>query len=170
LQPELDITNQDIRLVRLAGLCHDLGHGPFSHAFEEWLHRRHINWKHEQMSCCMLEWMVDDNGLDCVDRTDLRIMEQMILGHMPEKDERAFLFEVISNSRNSIDVDKFDYLARDCYNLGIKSAYDSSRLMSFSRVINNQICFHAKAYRNTSSLCSFLFLYLSLSLFLLSCF
>lgn len=41
--------------------------------------------------------------------------------------ERKFLFDIVSNKRNSIDVDKFDYLARDCLNLGIKSSYDHSR-------------------------------------------
>ncbi|MPC52668.1 Deoxynucleoside triphosphate triphosphohydrolase SAMHD1 [Portunus trituberculatus] len=38
-QPELDISEADILCVQLAGLCHDLGHGPFSHLWEQFVSR-----------------------------------------------------------------------------------------------------------------------------------
>lgn len=81
-QPELEVTKKEIQLVRLAGLCHDLGHGPFSHAFESWIHRVRYaslkfvssglfkyfsradgSWKHEDMSEKMLDYLIDENGL-----------------------------------------------------------------------------------------------------------
>jgi len=62
------------------------------------------------------------------------------------------MFEIVANNRNSVDVDKFDYLARDSYNCGVTLGYDFKRLMMHSRVINNEICYHAKEGWNLNSL------------------
>ena len=60
------------------------------------------------------------------------------------KKDKYFLYEIVANKRNGIDVDKWDYFARDCHNLGISNNFDCHRFMKFARVIevegNLQIC------------------------------
>lgn len=35
---------KEILCVQIAGLCHDIGHGPFSHLWEKFLQKTGINW------------------------------------------------------------------------------------------------------------------------------
>ncbi|RUS17078.1 LOW QUALITY PROTEIN: hypothetical protein BC937DRAFT_90455 [Endogone sp. FLAS-F59071] len=153
-QPELEITNSEVKCIKLAGLCHDLGtfsnilscHGPFSHIFDnEFMPQAkpELTWSHEQASEMMLEYLIDDNNID-LEKDEIELIKGLIDGKPGRHSQRGFLFDIVANKRNSVDVDKFDYIERDCYNLGIKSSYDTSRLMAMCRVVNNQICFHHK--------------------------
>ncbi len=62
--------------------------------------------------------------------------------------EKQYLKEIVANGRNSIDVDKFDYLARDCYYCGVQASCDFNRIMPFVRVIDDTICFKASEVGN----------------------
>ena len=50
--------------IKIAGLCHDLGHGPFSHFFDGvFIPRAKPNskWQHEQASCDLFDFMLQSN-------------------------------------------------------------------------------------------------------------
>jgi len=114
---------RDGEAVALAGLCHDLGHGPFSHVFDnEFIPRRHGSqydpslWSHEDMSARMLEYLVDENNIDCSrGGPDLvkRVNSLITSGHGASASPmRGWKSEIVANARNSVDVDKFDYIQR----------------------------------------------------------
>ncbi|KAG0223575.1 SAM domain and HD [Actinomortierella wolfii] len=151
-QPDLGITLSDVKCVKLAGLCHDLGHGPFSHVFDnEFIPRARpgFQWTHEQGSEMMLEYMIDDNNID-IEEEEVAFIKDLIMGERrgSSSDRPGFLFDIVSNKRNSLDVDKYDYIQRDCYNVGIRTSIDGSRLMKMSRVIGDEICWHHKEVYN----------------------
>ncbi|KAI9002319.1 hypothetical protein BC832DRAFT_593626 [Gaertneriomyces semiglobifer] len=154
VQPELGITDNDVKCVKLAGLCHDLGHGPFSHVFDnEFMKqaRPGLHWTHEKASEDLLQYLVDDNEHVNINSEEIRFIKDLIHG-APRGDypqaKKLFLFDIVANQRNSVDVDKFDYIQRDCHNVGIKTSLDARRLMTFARVIDDQICFNQKEAYN----------------------
>ncbi|XP_040588646.1 deoxynucleoside triphosphate triphosphohydrolase SAMHD1 isoform X2 [Mesocricetus auratus] len=155
-QPELQISERDMLCVQIAGLCHDLGHGPFSHMFDGRFIPRACpgnRWKHEQGSVKMFEHLVDSNNLEPImknyglnPKEDIEFIKEQIMGPLetPVKDcswpykgrpaEKSFLYEIVANKRNGIDVDKWDYFARDCHHLGIQNNFDYKRFVKFVRI------------------------------------
>lgn len=121
------------------------------------------------MSSKMLDLIIDENNIDIISNDDVtRIKELIMAGHTappPSPDGSVFtapsatstqsqgqtkrwLGEIVANGRNSIDVDKFDYLCRDAHSCGVKIPLDFNRIMQFSRVIGDEICYKYTEYMN----------------------
>ncbi|KAI0285127.1 hypothetical protein BGY98DRAFT_947337 [Russula aff. rugulosa BPL654] len=160
-QPELDITDREVRCVELAGLCHDLGHGPWSHAWDggyipSALKAGYLpngNWQHEDASEMMFDDMMKQYDMD-IPRRDVEFIKALIAGDQARcSDEKSFLFEIVANKRNGIDVDKFDYIARDTRAIGDNQNLSLTRLISSARVIEDQICYDSKDANQIYELC-----------------
>jgi deoxynucleoside triphosphate triphosphohydrolase SAMHD1 len=152
-----------MKLVEVAGLCHDLGHGPFSHMFDHVFLPRvtrhgtsfasHPHAEHEKRSVMLFEHLVEEGNLDW-DRERIRHIGHMIAGDRPQRHDASslsprFLYEIVANEQHGIDTDKWDYLSRDVYNLGLPgSGFDHRRLMKFAKVNGDSITFHRKEIFN----------------------
>ena len=115
---KIEITHKDILCVKIAGLCHDLGHGPFSHLFDRKFIPRATEkdeWKHEDASCELLDHMIKTNPnvnemftKNGIGDTEIKMIKDMILGdpkeEVPEttyhgrKLKKQFLYEIVSST------------------------------------------------------------------------
>lgn len=150
---ELGIDRFDMQTVKIAGLLHDIGHGPFSHLFErEFLPRifKGSEWSHEEMSVKLVDYMIDENHID-TDSDMVKRAKEMILASTKEPSVRStgdkrFLYDIVANGRNGIDVDKFDYIVRDSRACGLGCNFQFQRLMDTMRVMGDEICYRWKEY------------------------
>ena len=63
----------------------------------------------------------------------------------PVDQDRLFLYEIVSNARNGIDVDKIDYLLRDTQKINVHYAsFNHEIIINGARVVNNRICYPEK--------------------------
>ncbi|KAJ9169573.1 hypothetical protein P3X46_017749 [Hevea brasiliensis] len=150
---ELGIDGLDIQTVKLAGLLHDVGHGPFSHLFEHEFLPRVLNgfkWSHEDMSMRMIDYIVDTHYIEIDPECQKKAKEMIIASteHSAPRttNDKQFLYDIVANGRNGIDVDKFDYLIRDSRACGLGCSFQFERLMDTMRVIEDEICFRANDY------------------------
>ena len=67
----------------------------------------------------MFRYLIANANLDgAVTAADVDQICNLIRGS-PVEEDRKWLFEIVSNSRNGIDVDKFDYLIRDTQKINV---------------------------------------------------
>ena len=148
-QPELNITNNDVRRIKIAGLIHDFGHACYSHFFDHYFLQdveSHLK-EHENRSIYLLKNMNIKYDLKLSDE-DIYEIEKMIL---PQKDY-GFKYQIVANEKSGFDTDKLDYINRDCHHLGLPYKYDYSRILKQIRVIDDEICFPIKQLANVYEL------------------
>lgn len=130
------------RVVRLAALCHDAGHLPFSHAAEHDLLPQ--GWNHERLTYDLVRSLeMEDIFMNSVPPIKPDHVAKIAIG--PKKlsefeaevsftDWEALLSEIIVG--DAFGVDRIDYLLRDAYHAGVVyGRFDHHRLLQTLRIL-----------------------------------
>jgi hypothetical protein len=138
LKREVRIPDDEVQLIHLAGLLHDVGHGPFSHSFEELLEKyRGLN--HEQLTQEVIKHSELSDVLQGQGIEPNEIIKFMTRG----EHSKRYLHQIIASQ---VDADKMDYLLRDSYFTGVDyGKIDVSRLIQAMDVIKREIAIDLKA-------------------------
>lgn len=139
--PEVDQPNKLQywrRVLRMAALCHDMGHLPFSHAAEKDLLPE--GWDHERLTRNIIEGPEMRSIWDDV-TPPMRAMDVVKLAIGPRKAKdlvfsnwEAILAEIIVG--DAFGVDRMDYLLRDSHHAGVAyGRFDHFRLVDTLRIL-----------------------------------
>jgi len=139
LKKSVEISENERQLVRLASLLHDIGHGPFSHSYEELLVQK-LGINHEQMG----EKIVRESELaDVLNDCGFKPEEIIELAFRKEPKDKMYLHQITSSQ---VDSDKMDFLVRDSYYTGVEyGRIDINRIIQAMDVYGNDIAIDLKA-------------------------
>ncbi|MBA0908656.1 MAG: HD domain-containing protein [Nitrosarchaeum sp.] len=133
----------DIEILRLAGLLHDIGHGPFSHIFEEIMHTQKFS--HEDIGKqIILKSEIGDilskNGYD------KNLITKIAFGNSKSQ----YMNEIISGA---LSADIMDYLLRDGYFTGAEHAQiDHKRITQSLDVYQKKLALEKSALYSFESM------------------
>ena len=115
--------------VMLAGLLHDAGHGPYSHAFESV-----SNTSHEVMTCRIIE---EDTEVRQILEAAAPGLAKEVADVIRHKSANRLMVQMISSQ---LDADRMDYLLRDAYFTGTTyGTFDLERILRTLRVENQRL-------------------------------
>ena len=131
----LGLDEEKKKELRMAGLLHDSGHGPFSHASEVVAEKE--GHSHEDFSCEIVDKLEDSYSVDPV-RVRKIIKGELEIGHVVAGD---------------IDSDRMDYLMRDAHASGLKHGQiDYETIIRLAQIDSRRLVFDSKAVQALESL------------------
>ena len=148
------ITPLEILCVEIAGLCHDLGHGPFSHLFDKLLlEMKCENAHHEYRSIILTRHILNDLKNTELDESHVELILYFIdtekYTHMYDIDKlpqyTKGLEQIVNNAITLLDVDKLDYIERDRRALRLdhlQSTIDIDHLFEECHIVNDNLHFN----------------------------
>ncbi|GHH97970.1 HD domain-containing protein [Neobacillus kokaensis] len=126
-RPEWD--NRDRLLTLCAALLHDLGHGPFSHAFE-----KVFDFDHEDFTRAII---LGDTEVNKVLKNVSPEFPEKVAEVIAKTSEKKLVVSLISSQ---IDADRMDYLQRDAYFTGVSyGQFDMERILRVMRPREEQV-------------------------------
>jgi uncharacterized protein len=137
------LKSDDIEILRLAGLLHDIGHGPFSHLFEEVIQQKkfsHEDFGKEIILKSEIGDILSKNGYD------KKLITKIAFGDS----KLQYMNEIISGA---LSADMMDYLLRDGYFTGAEHAQiDHKRITQSLDVYKKKLALERSALYSFESM------------------
>jgi len=140
LLDEGHINKDDWQKLRMAAMLHDVGHGPFSHVYEDVL-SKYRKMTHEDVS----RWLIQNS-----------VLKEIIsdAGYSPEEISELSVGRLTSGRSKLLnqvisghfDVDIMDYLVRDSHHTGVEYGYvDVERLIGSIVLVDDTLAMNVNA-------------------------